>query len=281
MKKTSLIIIALLIFISACTGASKKEENVLKIIGKEKISQEDLDQALEAVPQEYKEYYSGEDGEKKILDELVVQKILLQEALKAGIDKEEQYKKEMKNIKEKLLVNLLIKQKIMDSVILEDAELKAYYDENIEEFKFPESIKASHILIKLNDEMDQEQRESAEKQAMEILKKATTENFSKLAMESSQGPSRENGGDLGWFTQGQMVKEFSDAAFACAKGEICPKLVETVFGLHIIYVEDRHPGEQIAFDEVKGEISQKLILQKRMDVYQSWIEDLKEKYLGE
>ena len=281
MKKISLLITALLMFISACTGASNKEENVLKIVGKEKISQEELELALESVPQEYKGYYSGEDGEKKILDELIVQKILVQEAVKAGIDKEEQYKKEMKNIREKLLVKLLVKKKILDSVNLEDAELKSYYDENISEFNVPESIKASHILIKLNDEMDEEQIENAKKQAMEILKKATPENFSRLARESSQGPSRENGGDLGWFTQGQMVKEFSDAAFACAKGEICPDLVETVFGLHIIYVEDRHPSETIAFEEVKGEIAQKLLLQKRMDAYQFWIEELKEKYLGE
>ena len=279
MKKISLIVILVALLTSACARDLKREENVVKVVGKEKISQEEIRREMEELPEEYKAYYSGEDGEKKILEELIVQKILKQEALKEGVDKNEEYRSQLDRMKERLLVSFLVKEKILDRVSVSEDEMKEYYEEHSSEYVFPESVMASHILIRTSEEMTEEEKDNAKKRAMEILEKATPQNFNELAKQSSEGPSAKNGGKLGWFTMDQMIPEFSKAAFSGKKGEIYPEIVETVFGFHIIYIEDKQEEEELSFEDVKGEIEQNLLSNKKVSEYNSWVEELKSKYL--
>ncbi len=110
-------------------------------------------------------------------------------------------------------------------------------------------VKASHILISFDNNKD-----SAKVEAMKILKRIKGgEDFGTLAREFSKDPgSGQQGGDLGWFSKGKMVKEFEEAAFAAAKGEVVGP-VESQFGFHIIKVEDKNSSE-ISYSEIKVEI---------------------------
>jgi peptidyl-prolyl cis-trans isomerase C len=234
---------------------------------------------MERLPEDYRAYYSGEEGEKKLLDDLVIQKILKQEAIKEGVDKDKEYKIELDRLKENLLVSFLVKKKIVDGLDVSEEDLKNYYTEHSEEFIFPESVKALHILIKTGENISQVEKNKARNRALEILKIATPENFRELAKERSEGPSGGNGGQLGWFTKDQMVPEFSKAAFSGEEGKIYPKIVETVFGFHIIYVEDKQAEEKLSFDDVKEDIKERVLSQKRVDEYNSWIDSLKTKYI--
>jgi len=115
------------------------------------------------------------------------------------------------------------------------------FDEKRESGK---EVQASHILVCWQGSQNCEQartKEEAQKLIDELKAKATTANFATLATESSDDPgSAPNGGDLGWFAQDAMVKEFADAAFAMGKGEISGA-VETAFGFHLIYKRDERP----------------------------------------
>ena len=118
-------------------------------------------------------------------------------------------------------------QKIITYKIDWDSETK-------EDIYFKEEVMASHLLITLDNRTDEEALELINK----IKTEATPENFAELAKEYSEGPSSVNGGSLGWFVKGQMVKEFEDVAFSLESGEISEPL-KTQFGYHIIYVEDK------------------------------------------
>ncbi|GMR04480.1 MAG: peptidylprolyl isomerase [Thermodesulfobacteriota bacterium] len=130
----------------------------------------------------------------------------------------------------------------MKGVRVTDADIKEYYEKNKERFLNPGEVRASHILVR--PDMENPDREAAKAEARkkaEALLQRLREgaDFKEMAKKYSQDPgSGKKGGDLGWFPRGVMVKTFEDAAFSLKKGELSP-IVETVFGFHIIRVEDK------------------------------------------
>lgn len=136
-----------------------------------------------------------------------------------------------------------------------DAVLKGIYDDKVKTIPPQDEVEARHILV------------DSEAKAKEVLEKINKgEDFAKLAEDYSSDPgSKADGGKLGYFTKGQMVKEFEDAAFALRKGEVS-KPVQSKFGWHIIKVEDRRAKPLPAFEEVKEQILSGMTQQKGQQV---------------
>lgn len=126
---------------------------------------------------------------------------------------------------------------IKDNYKFDDKDLKGFFEKNKLAYDTSASVDAN--IIQFKTEASEKDKEEAKSKAEDILKEATAENFADLAVKYSEGPSGPNGGDLGWFGKGQMVKAFEDAAFKGEKGEVYPKVVDTQFGHHIIFVEDK------------------------------------------
>jgi peptidyl-prolyl cis-trans isomerase C len=155
--------------------------------------------------------------------------------------------------------------------------VKAYYDANLESFKQPEQVKARHILVKLEEQAEESKKtEAREKIEMVQGKLKKGEDFSTLAKEYSEGPSSSKGGDLGYFSRGQMVKPFEDAAFAMQPGEVS-EIVKTRFGYHLIEVTDKKPETTVAYDEIKDRLGQYLKQQKLQKEMALYVETLKSK----
>ncbi|MFH1487482.1 MAG: SurA N-terminal domain-containing protein, partial [Pseudomonadota bacterium] len=147
-----------------------------------------------------------------------------------------------------------------DRVSVTDAEVKGYYEDHIEAFKQKKEVKARHILFKLKPDASEEEEKASREKASKVLEKARKgEDFASLAKEYSEGPTAEEGGDLGYFSEGQMVKPFEEAAFKMKKGEISD-LVRTDFGFHIILLEDIKEARTKTLDEVGKEIADNLTL---------------------
>lgn len=143
-----------------------------------------------------------------------------------------------------------------------DDEVKKYYDDHRDDYE-EDQINARHILRKFPPNPTSEQEEEIRKKADEILKKAkaTGADFAALATEFSEDAgSALNGGSLGWFGKGQMVAPFENAAFALEKGQISD-LVKTVYGFHIIKVEDRRQSVK-PLEQVAPEIRNQLVLER-------------------
>ena len=174
----------------------------------------------------------------------------------------------------------LFEAKFGGTIAATEADAKTYYDENIKEFQVPEQVRASHILLSTkptDPNTDPNQvKVQAKKKAEELLKKAKEgADFAALAKENSSCPSAAQGGDLGTFPRGQMVKPFEDAAFALKVGQISD-LVETEFGYHIIKVTEHQDPNQIAFDQAKTNIIDQLTQQKKTETARKYVDTLRQ-----
>jgi parvulin-like peptidyl-prolyl isomerase len=142
-----------------------------------------------------------------------------------------------------------------DSVRVPEAEIRRQYDANPNDYRQEEQVKARHILFATRDprpDVDKMAKARADSLLAAIRKDGG--DFAELAKRFSQEPGAPtSGGDLGWFGRGRMVKEFEDAAFALAPGEISP-VVKTQFGYHIIKVEARKAAGMKPFEEARVEI---------------------------
>jgi len=142
----------------------------------------------------------------------------------------------------------------LDKVNVAEEEISDFYELNPERFKEPEQVRARHILIKVPPDAAESEDAKAKEEALAILKEARDgKDFAGLAKKHSQGPTASKGGDLGYFTRGQMLKPFEELAFSLKKGEIGGP-VRTRFGWHIIKVEDRKEAVLRTLPEVRDQI---------------------------
>jgi len=145
-----------------------------------------------------------------------------------------------------------------DTVTISEANIEDYYQEHLEEFKIPQKVEARHILIKVDQDAEEEKVTAAQKRAQQIYEKAVKDqDFEKLAKQYSEGPSKEGGGYLGIFEKKAMVKPFADTAFSMKPGEISNP-VRTQFGWHIIKVTAKFDASTQTLVQVSGKIKKEL-----------------------
>jgi peptidyl-prolyl cis-trans isomerase D len=169
--------------------------------------------------------------------------------------------KEQYRVPEKVsVVYLEIDPKIFEGdAKITGKEIESYYEYNAKIYSQPKQVKARHILFKSDPGDSDEVKNNVKERAEKVLKKARKgEDFATLAKEHSEGPSKSQGGDLGYFKAGQMEPPFEEAAFALKKGEISD-LVQTRFGYHLIFVEDIKEAGMTPLADVKEDITATLI----------------------
>ncbi len=272
-KLLALAIVSLVFVTTACSNVAAEEK-----ADKISVTEAEIDYEFSLVPDEYKSYYQEDQLKKEIETKLVEQKVLKAEAIALKYNQEEKYQIELEKTKANLLASRLIEDKIMNVVKISDEDVKKFYDENIDKFMQGERVKARHILINTRD-ISEEDKAKAKVKANEVLKRALAgEDFAKLAVETSEGPTGPTGGDLGWFEKGRMVKPFEDAAFGGEVGKVYGELVETMFGYHIIFVEGKEEAKVTPFEEVKEQLGEQVLNQKRYDTYVEYVKELKAKY---
>jgi len=266
----SILTIPLLFAFIACAkkgGEEPKKGPYLAIVGTTKITEADLDKEIKALPDFAQKLFEGPEGKEKFLNELVKKEILYQEATKKGLDKDPEYLKKVEEFKKITLIGQLLEKEIESKSKVTDQDIKDYYEKHKAELASVNQIKASHILVKT---------EAEAKKIEDMLKKGA--NFAELAKKYSiDKGSAQNGGDLGYFSSGQMVPEFEQAATKLKVGEISEP-VKTKFGYHIIKVTEKKTGKPIEFDKVKGVLAQRLTTEKQREAFDSYIENLKKSY---
>lgn len=174
-----------------------------------------------------------------VVEYLVERHLLAQAAVKEGVAETEAYKDRLAFYQAKALRDAYFADKLKPTVTEET--VKKAYEEQAAKVSTEERIRARHILV------------ATEQEAKDISGRlAKGEKFEELAKQYSLDGSKDYGGDLGFFTAGEMVPEFSKTAFALKVGEVSPP-VKTEFGWHVIKLEDRRTGAQ-PYDSVKDPI---------------------------
>ncbi|HTP67023.1 MAG TPA: peptidylprolyl isomerase [Geobacteraceae bacterium] len=180
-------------------------------------------------------------------------------------------------IRRDLIISNLVDKEIASKVTVTDADVKKFYDDNIDKFKQGESIRASHILCGVDPKASDAEKKKAKEKAEALLKEIKAgKDFAELAKNNSTCPSKAQGGDLGFFGKGQMVPAFENAAFALKPGEVS-NVVETQFGYHIIKVTDKKEAGVAKFDDVKERIRTYLKNSKIQKGVLDYVAQLKEK----
>jgi len=175
-----------------------------------------------------------------------------------------------------LAIARMMNDQVADALPATDAEAREFYDKNPDRFKREEAVRASHILILVDQKADAAAKQQARAKIDAVLKRAKAgEDFAALARENSQDRSAAQGGDLNYFPRQKMVPAFAEAAFALEPGEISD-VVTTQFGFHIIKVTDRKPAGTVPLDEVSAQLKQLLTEQRKQQQAQAFVAHLKQ-----
>jgi peptidyl-prolyl cis-trans isomerase C len=168
----------------------------------------------------------------------------------------------MREMAKTVTIRKFVTENVDKKTVVTPAEVSEYYQKQTEEFRHPELVRTSHILIRVKDGATEEQERLAKQRAETILARVKKgEDFAKLAKENSTDASAKDGGDLGFTPRGQLVPEYEDAAFSLPAGGVSD-LVRTQFGYHIIKVTDKKKEGLAPLAEVQQQLTEFLKSQK-------------------
>ena len=308
-----LIVLALITLASpAYAGESQPAEQKVAVVNGAVINQAEFDSEMNRVVERlqrtgrFPNDLERSQIKKQVLENLIARELLYQESQKKGIkvDQKEieaqltalkgrfpsevEFKKALSTMnlteadlrfqfERDVAIRKLLDDQIGGKSTVSEKESRAYYDSNLESFKKPEQVRASHILIKVDPGADEAKKAEARTKIESLQAKLKNgEDFGALAKEYSEGPSGPKGGDLGFFGRGQMVKPFEETAFTMKPGQVSG-MVETRFGYHLIMVTERTPESTLSYEEVKDRLEQYLKQQKVQEAIAAYVETLKGK----
>jgi peptidyl-prolyl cis-trans isomerase C len=240
-RNSLLAAVALSALLAAC-GDEKGTGNVVATVNGEAIYESQINEQLSQIPANLLEGREA-DIRRQITENLVQKTLLSQEAEKLNVEKDPSFTAVLNNAREQLEANFVIQNKV--NAALTDETLRNVYETQKDRLAFP-AVKAKHILV------------STEAEAQNLIRIANPDNFSDLARQSSTGPSKDQGGDLGWFRREAMIPEFASVAFSTPKGTVAQQPVKTQFGWHVILVEDRNDAYVPPFEAVAEQLRQQL-----------------------
>jgi len=216
--------------------ASAADDPVVAVVNGANIHRSQVHDAHKHLPAQYQQI-PFETIFPGLLESIIDTKLAASDARAQKVQATKEFKDQMTRLEEQVLQRIMLTRKIDKDVT--DAAVRDRYAQIAKELNSIEQIQARHILLK------------TEAEAVAVIAElGKGGDFAALAKTRSTGPSAPEGGDLGFFTRGQMVPEFETAAFALKTGEFTPTPVKTQFGWHVIKVENRRASEVPKFDEV-------------------------------
>jgi peptidyl-prolyl cis-trans isomerase C len=229
---------------AAASDPATSDPVVAKVNGQD-IRASDVREAMSGLPDEYRSLPPNMLFP-MMLDQLVDRKALVLLAQKQGLDKDPQVQRQMTRAADSALQNALLSRDVGPSVT--EQKVKERYDATVANKPGEEEVHARHILVGSEDEA---------KKIIAQLKGGA--DFAQLAKEHSTDPGAAQGGDLGWFKKGDMLPEFSAAAFALQPGQITDTPVHTQYGWHVIKVEGRRQAPPPSFEQAREQLRQDMI----------------------
>lgn len=230
--------------------ALEPSEKLVAIVNGISIRQYEYDIAAQSLKEEL-ENLSKAQQQQRILQFLIDLKLMSEAARQDGFDKHIEYKQKITFLAEQTLNNLYFVKKVLEKI--DDVTLRRFYDQEMTKVKPSSESHARHILF---------EDEGKGKIVLKLLDDGA--DFAEMAQVHSTGPTKTQGGDLGYFSEGEMVAEFSAALAGLKVGEYTQQLVKTKFGYHIIKLEDVRQKPLPTFEKIKTSLYG-ILVQNKVD----------------
>ena len=241
-----------------------KNEEILAWIGNDVITSEEYKEEFAILLPTYRNV--AVQYKDQFLQSLINRHLLLQEAKRKNLQESETVKRLIERAKEEIMIQGLLDRGISDRVEVTDSEIENHYQENRDNYTEPSMIRASHILV---------DSELIAIKVQEDLKYGA--NFADLAREYSLDiPTKDKGGDLGYFAKGELVPAFEQACEKLEAGEVSD-IVKTDLGYHIIKIFDKKEPTPKSLEQVKDTIESELLFEKQTRLYENLLQGLREK----
>ena len=256
----------LLAAFSACSDKPEDSTKALAIINGKEITASEFDLRWSQLPEFARKTYAGPDGRKKFLEELITRELLLQESRKRGLDRDRALVERVERFKERSVLDHLMREEVDSRITVTLEEMKAYYAANPGSFTAPDDLRASHILVKTDED------------ALDVKKRLDQgEDFAALARKVSLDLSTKfKGGDLGPIKKGQTVPQFEKTLLALKVGETSHP-VTTQFGYHVIKLNDRTTGAPLSFEDAKDQVKEQIQVEKKRKRFDELVASLRAK----
>jgi peptidyl-prolyl cis-trans isomerase C len=291
----TMIPMAFLISCQTSTQPPSPASSVLAMINDEAITLSEFEKALEDAQSQAAFEMNGDalkSFKRELLDQLIDHRLFMAEAARLKISMEPQEVEEAieqvqgdyspedfqrllqsrrigfeewkENLKKDLLVRKLINQMMTDPIEVTEKEIEEYYQNHRKDFQQKEAVRARQIVVKTEGE------------ARDIQKLLNSgQDFGEMAKTHSLGPERNQGGDLGFFSRGEMPEEF-DVIFTLKAGQLSP-VVKSPYGYHLFKLEERRPGKTLTLRETAEPIRDLLSQSKREAQFKEWATGLRQK----
>lgn len=258
------IFTSIAVMLSACAKKPSTDDRVLAAVSSKNITVGDFNKRLAKLPAYYQKII--EKDKKRYLDEVILERLMYEEAVREGLDRDKEVIEVLSEAKKKIVTAKFIKNNVEDKVNITDAEMKQFYEANKEQFKSQPMWRASHILV------------ASQAEAQGILDElAKSGDFAEIAKVKSMDATASRGGDVGYFRSGQLIPDFEKECLKLKVGETSG-IVHTQFGYHIIRMTDRKDENVKSFEESKRDIEMELKRQKRSELFNKLVLKLKDKY---
>ena len=246
--------------------------DIIARVGNGSITLKDLNDFLRMIPKSQRLYYLSAVGKKDMLENMIDWKLLSKEAIKMGLDKDpgvlvrlNRPEYQLQILREATLAGEFLQMKINNLPDPQEDDVKNYFNHHQEEFRQPEQVRLRRIFVR------------SEKDAQEILLELKKgESFEKLAKEKSKEGAAKKGGDIGWFSIGNMDKTMEQIALTLKPGEFS-KTVKSPTGYYLIQVVQKRSSFMKSFEEVKDRIKASLKNSHQQEMLEKLKADLRSK----
>lgn len=247
---------------AAGTG-EKKNDEVIVTVGKDAITVSDYEEEMAMLPPVYRGMAMA--NKQQFLDSLINKHLLSAEAKSRHLENNNNVKKLVAKAQDEIMMQELIGIEITDKIKITDSDIEKYYEANKDKYIEPAKTRASHILV---------DSEVVAQKVLADLKGGA--DFAAVCKEYSlDAPTKDKGGDTGYFAKGTLLPEFEEACDKLQVGETSG-VVKTALGYHVIKVTERKGPEPRPVSEVKNEIENELFVEKQISLYDDLMKKLKE-----
>jgi peptidyl-prolyl cis-trans isomerase C len=275
--KRSVLILCMLVAAAAVGQPADESQKIVATVNGEVITKAKLDALYANMGVQMRSQYEKAGGKMAYLDNYVAKRLLIQEAIKSGFDQKAEVRATLEAARESALFDRYIRDVVAADIVTE-SDLRKYYDEHKSDFATGEMVKVRHIVVMPQGKTKEQALQKIQQVVAEIRQGVRGEmaktpegerillsRFGEAARKYSEDGSASSGGDLGWQSRGSLDAKFEEAAFNMKTG-VMSGIIETSFGYHLIFVEDKKSAGTLPFEEVRADLREFLLSQRAADV---------------